>query len=314
MIKTSKKISSSDLRKKSGFQKHIVSQCYLLLIPEIVGLFLFTLYPMFWAAKKSWFYYTGIESMQKFIGWDNFIAVFKDVKYWSTWLTTLKFMFYKLPFELPLAMVIALILNKKLKGSGFFRSMYYLPNVISVAIIGLIFSNMFDYFGFVNAWLIKFGIIESEVSWMSTTYGAMTVLIIGAIWNTFGVNVMYFLAALSNVPEEMYEAAKLDGAGRFTVFFKITLPMMAPVLQTIILLALNGSLHTSDYILVTTNGAPGGTTFTVMSYIVNQFVPGFAANSVNIGYGCAMSLVTSFFMCLFAIFYMKLSKKMENVY
>ena len=90
--------------------------------------------------------------------------------------------------------------------------------------------------------------------------------------------------------------------------------MMAPVMQTVILLALNGSLHTSDYILVTTNGAPGGTTFTVMSYIVNQFVPGFAQNSVNLGYGCAMSLITSVIMCLFAIAYMKLSKRMENVY
>ena len=300
--------------KKSGFQKHTVTQCYILLLPEIIGLLLFTLYPMLWAVKKSWFFYTGTKTMQKFIGWDNFIGVFKDTAYWTTWLTTLKFMVYKLPFELPLAMVIALMLNKKIKGSGFFRSMYYLPNVISIAIIGLIFSNMFDYFGFINANLMKLGIIDTEISWLSTTRGAMTVLIIGAVWNTFGVNVMYFLAALSNVPEEMYEAAKLDGAGRFTVFFKITLPMMAPVLQTIILLALNGSLHTSDYILVTTNGAPGGTTFTVMSYIVSQFVPGFASNSVNIGYGCAMSLITSVFMCIFAIMYMKLSRKMENVY
>lgn len=312
MMKTSK--VKTNKSSAMGINAHKTTQCYLLLIPEIIGLLLFILYPMYWAAQKSWFYYTGIEATQKFVGWQNFIGVFKDTTYWNTWFTTIKFMIYKLPFELPLAMIIALILNKKLKGAGFFRSMYYLPNVISVAIIGLIFSNMFDYFGFVNAWLVKLGFIESEISWLSTTSGAMTVLIIGAIWNTFGVNVMYFIAALSNVPEEMYEAAKLDGAGKLTTFFKITLPMMAPVMQTVILLALNGSLHTSDYILVTTNGAPGGTTFTVMSYIVNQFVPGFAQNSVNLGYGCAMSLITSVIMCLFAIAYMKLSKRMENVY
>ena len=301
-------------KKSLGMNSQRTVQCYLLLAPEIIGILVFTLYPILWAAQKSWFYYTGVDALQRFVGWENFIGVFKDPQYWSTWLTTLKFMFYKLPIELPLAMIIALVLNQKLKGSGFFRSMYFMPNVISIAIIGLIFSNMFDYFGFINSWLMKFGIIESEISWMSSTGGAMTVLIIGAIWNTFGINVMYFIAALSNVPEEMYEAAKLEGAGNFTTFFKITLPMMAPVMQTIILLALNGSLHTSDYILVTTNGAPGGTTFTVMSYIVNQFVPGFAANDVNLGYGCAMSLVTSVFMCLFAVAYMKLSKRMENVY
>jgi len=289
-------------------------QCYMLLLPEIIGLLVFTLYPMLWTAKKAWFYYTGVTRTEHFVGFENFIGVFKDVQYWGTWLTTLKYMLYKLPFELPLAMIIALILNKRLKGSGFFRSMYYMPNIISVAIIGLIFTNMFDYFGFINAWLVKIGLIESEISWLSTTGGAMTVLTIGAIWNTFGVNVMYFLAALSNVPEEMYEAAELDGAGRFTVFFKITLPMMSPVMQTILLLALNGTLHTSDYILCTTNGAPGGTTYTVMSYIVSQFVPGFAGQSVNLGYGCAMSLVTSCLMCAFAVCYMKLSKRLENVY
>lgn len=308
-----------NMKKTSNFWGNKMSsqrtrQCYLLLSTEIIGLLLFTLYPMLWTAHKAWFYYTGVKSTQKFIGWENFVTVFKDKQYWSTWLTTIKFMLYKLPFELPIAMILALILNKKMKGSGFYRSMFYLPNVISVAIIGLIFTNMFDYFGFINAWLVRLNIIKTEVDWMSTTGGAMTVLVIGAIWNTFGVNVMYFLAALANIPEELYESASLDGAGKFTVFFKITLPLMAPVLQTIILLALNGSLHTSDYILVTTNGAPGGTTFTVMSYIVNQFVPGFASSDVNFGYGCAMSLVTSALMCAFAVAYMKLSKRMEETY
>lgn len=308
-----------NMKKTSNFWGNKMSsqrtrQCYLLLSTEIIGLLLFTLYPMLWTAQKAWFYYTGVKSTQKFIGWENFVTVFKDKQYWSTWLTTIKFMLYKLPFELPIAMILALILNKKMKGSGFYRSMFYLPNVISVAIIGLIFTNMFDYFGFINAWLVRLNIIKTEVDWMSTTGGAMTVLVIGAIWNTFGVNVMYFLAALANIPEELYESASLDGAGKFTVFFKITLPLMAPVLQTIILLALNGSLHTSDYILVTTNGAPGGMTFTVMSYIVNQFVPGFASSDVNFGYGCAMSLVTSALMCAFAVAYMKLSKRMEETY
>ena len=89
---------------------------------------------------------------------------------------------------------------------------------------------------------------------------------------------------------------------------------MAPVMQTIILLAINGTLHCNEYILVTTNGAPGGMTHTVMSYISKTFLPGFAEGDVNLGYGSAMSLVTSIFMCLFAILYSKLSRRMSSIY
>lgn len=173
---------------------------------------------------------------------------------------------------------------------------------------------MFDYFGFVNAWLIKAGLITKEIDWFSSTFNAMTALTVGSIWNSFGTNVIYFMAALSNIPEELYEATYIDGAGKMRTFFKITLPLMSPVLQTIILLAVNGTLQCNDYILVTTVGAPGGTTNTVMAHITNSFLPGFAKGDVNIGYGCAMSLVTSALMCCFAGLYMKLSQKMSNIY
>lgn len=119
---------------------------------------------------------------------------------------------------------------------------------------------------------------------------------------------------MQNVPEDVYESAYLDGASPWTVMWKITLPLIAPVAQTILLLAINGTLHTGEYILVTTNGAPGGGTYTVMSYVVGKFVPGFAGTGVNIGYGCAISLVTSAIMGIIAFGYLKLSKKMSEMY
>lgn len=288
-------------------------QCYVMIALPIIGFVVFIIYPYIWTAVKSWFYYTGNPAVTRFVGWNNFKDVAGDGVYWNSWLTSFKLTLYKLPIELPISLVLALILNN-LKGAGFFRTAFFLPSIISVAILGIIVTNMFDYFGFVNAWLIKAGLITKEIDWFSSTFNAMTALTVGSIWNSFGTNVIYFTAALSNIPEELYEAAYIDGAGKMRTFFKITLPLMSPVLQTIILLAVNGTRQCNDYILVTTAGAPGGTTNTVMAHITNSFLLGFAKGDVNIGYGCAMSLVTSALMCCFAGLYMKLSQKMSNIY
>ena len=207
-----------------------------------------------------------------------------------------------------------LAINRKLKGKGFFRTMYYMPCIIGAAIIGVMLTNLFDYFGFINAVLMKFGLIKEPIGWFSETKTAMMALVIGSVWNSFGINVLYFMAAMSNIPESLYESADLDGASGWVRFWKITLPMMAPVLQVILLLSINGTVHTCDYILTTTNGGPGGSTYTVMAYQVGKFVPGFADAVVNIGYGCAMAIVTSMIMVIVATIYLKLSKKMQSVY
>ena len=307
--------------KKREKKKHLSRRarktlsCYAILSPQIIGFLVFTLYPILWAASKAFYYYTGTPSATRFVGLDNFLKIFTiDSTYWRTWGNTLLFAFGKLPFELPFALLIALCLRKGLKGAGFFRAAFYLPCVISIAIVGLIFTNLVDYFGFINAWLMNLGIIDAPIEWFSNAWTARFALIIGSIWSSFGINVLYFISALSNVPEELYECAKLDGASRWTTFRKITLPMIAPVFSTILLLAINGTLQTSEYILATTKGAPAGATYTVMSYVVNRFVPGFAETNANVGYGCALSLVTAVLMGMIAVVYSKLTAKLQNIY
>ncbi len=298
---------------KRGRKKTL--QCYLIMSTQIIGFFVFSMYPLCWAAQKAWFFYSGTPSQTHFVGWDNFITIFtRDATYWTTWLTTIEFAIYKIPIELTLAMAIALCLHGKLKGAGFFRTMYYMPCIVSVAIVGLVFTNLFDYFGFINAWLIRLGLISKNIDWFASKATAMGGLVAGSIWNTFGTNVLYFIAALSNIPEEVYESAKLDGASGWTIFRKITIPLMGPILSTILLLSINGTLHTSDYILTFTNGAPHGSTFTVMAYQVSKFLPGFADAGVNIGYGCAMGIVSSLFFIAIALGYRKLSAKLQNMY
>ena len=290
------------------------TQCYLLISLQIIGFFVFTIYPIIWAISKSWFYYNGNDLETTFVGWQNFAIAFRDTRYWSTWAYTFKFAAYKISIEIPLALILAVLISRGRKGSNFFRSLCYLPHIISTAIVGVVISNMFDYFGILNKILTSVGFIDSPIDWFASKSTATAVLVSGSTWSTFGINVLYFCAALNNVPEVLYESAELDGAGKVRQFFSITLPMIAPVASTILLLSINGTLHVGEYILVTTGGGPAGTTNTVGSYLINSYVPGFADASVNIGYGCALSLITTIIYSTIAVIYTKSTKKLQNLY
>ena len=300
--------------KYSTEQKKHELQCYALIILQIIGFFVITVYPLLWAIRISFFSYNGIPSETVFVGLDNFKETFfHDAQYWSTWATTLKFTIMKLIVEIPLALIIAVVLNSKIKGKGLYRAIYFMPNLVGVVVVGIIFSNLFSYQGLINAWLAKIGV--DAVDWFGKSqFSALAVLALGSVWCSFGVNVLYFIAALSNVSMDMYEAAEIDGASKITQFFKITIPIISPIFATILLLAINGTLHVNEYIIAVTNGAPRGTTFTVMSYITSKFVPGFAEMNADIGYGCAMSFITSIMMCIFAAVYMKIKKKLTDIY
>lgn len=282
--------------------------CYLMLAIPIIGFLVFNVYPIIWSFKWSFYSYTDAESSAVFVGLRNFITVFHDKTYWNALLTTAEFTLIKVPLEMCLACILAMILTKRMKGSSAFRAIYYMPNVVSVAVIGVIFTNMFGYFGVINDLLQKIGVISKGIDWFSTKWSALWMLALVSIWNTFGVNVMYFLSALANVPEELYESASLDGANGWNKFIHITLPCIRPVLGVVILLALLGTLSTNEYILALTGGAPNGTTHTVMSYLTQQYVPGFAPEGdVQLGYGSAMSLVTTIIFAVVGILQQKIS-------
>lgn len=290
-------------------------QCYLLLGLPLIGFFLFTLYPILWAFAKSFYYYDQIPSHTLWVGFKNFGHIFtRNAEYWKSWLTTLEFTLWKLPFEVVLTLILAYFLSKRIKGASFIRGVYFMPTVISAVLCSVIFTNLFQYFGFFNDILIKIGAISEPIDWFANKWSAMIVLVSSSVWKNFGTNVLLFTAALTNVPEELYEAADIDGANAVEKFMNITVPMIAPVFQTILLLAINGTLHVGEFIVTMTNGAPGGATHTVGSYILVNYVPGFASGTVDIGYGAAVAIITSIIYGLVAFGYNKISAKLQNVY
>lgn len=297
-------------KKRKNRKRSNALYSYIMLSPQIFGFLVFSIYPMIWAMKQSFYFFNTIPSQTRFIGLENFKILFQDVNYWKSFGNTLLFAAMKIPVELSLALLLAVLLNAKFRGRGFFRAMFYLPHVVSTAIVALIFSNIFSYFGVVNSALTQWGVMNEPVDWFGTKMKAMWMLVAADTWKSLGVNVLYFLAALQNVPDDVYESAKLDGANPWIVFSKITLPMIAPVVKTIIMLSIVGTLGINELVVVLTNGAPSGSTFTVKSYIFSNYAPGMADVGVNVGYGCAMSLVTGILLAAITLTYKKLTKSM----
>ena len=300
-------------RLKQKWDKKEVISCYVMISLPIIGFFVFTLYPMLWAGRISFFSYDGIDSHTKYVGWENYKILFSSASYWRTWITNLVILVIKMPLEALLAFITAYILTEKTKFAGFYRTMYYLPAIIGAAIVALMFSNIFDYFGVINANLVKFGIIEKPINWFENTASSMAVIIITTLWMSFGTNVLYFIAALSNVSKEVNESAMIDGANGVTRMFKITLPMILPMMQVLMLLSINGILQLGEIVLLLTGGAPAGSTYTVQAYLMRYIVPGFGGTS-DLGYMSAASVVTSIICCIVAVVFNKSADKIKEKY
>lgn len=287
-----------------------------MILPMTIGFLLFSVYPIIWVIQWSLFNYNGF-SEPIFLGLENFIRVFtRDPSYWSALGNTFLIAGLKMLIEIPMALILAVVLNGKLRGSAMFRVVYFLPSVFSIAVVGLIFSILFSaYNGIVNAVLWETNLIGKNISWFGDKGHAMFVIILVSLWTTFGLNMIYFLMGLQNIPKALYECASIDGASPLRQFFSITLPLVAPILQLVLMLSVLGTMKMTDLILVLTNGGPGGTTEVVMTYIFKYFFAygDNAARDVQFGYASAMSVVTAVILGIVTLIYLRISRRMQSI-
>lgn len=300
------------MRKKRKRLNASSRQAMLMLAPMMIGFIIFTYFPIFYVLRYAFFEVRGLNST--WIGIENFVRLFtRDPAYWESLMNVLILAFGKLIVEIPLAMLLAVLLNKGLKGTGFFRATLFLPAIISVAITGLVFSLMFASFnGVINGFLQDLGWISEPINWFGNKWTALLVIGLASVWNGFGINMIFFLMALQSVPKELYECARCDGASGRKTFFSIVLPTIGPTFRVVVLMAIVASLKISDLILTTTNGQPAGKTEVVMTYVFKYFF-GQYGKKADIGYASAMSVVTGIFLAIVSLIYMKLSKKLDEV-
>lgn len=287
----------------------------MMILPQLMGFLIFGLYPIIWILRLAWFRWPGYGE-PVFVGFRQFVRIFdgSNPEYWLSVVNTLMLTFGKLSIELPLALVCAILLNRYfLKGRDFFRAVFFLPTIISPAILGLIFSFIFAaHKGILNSLLINIGAIESYINFWDTRSKGLMIVAVASIWQGFGINMIFFLSGLQSIPDYLYESARIDGASGWQQFTSITLPKLAPILQVVFMLAMVSTMKVADIVMVLTNGAPGGQTDVVMSYIYKRFFPagGFRA---QYGYSAAMGVVTAVIIGLMTILYLWATRKANSL-
>lgn len=310
---------NSRRKNKKGSLWHQIVQnkvAYFMLLPVLVGFVALTLYPNLWVASLSFFKYDGITTPE-FIGLENYVRAFtRDPGWWRAVLNTFVFAIGKLLIEMPLALLLAVMLNRKLKGSNLFRGILFLPNVTSTAVMAVVFSLLFAaYNGYFNNILLGLKLVDTPVNWLGTSPTAMIVCIVVSTWQSIGINTILFLAGLQGIPEDVYESGDLDGAVGWKRFRYITLPLLARMFQMILMLAIIGSMQIFDLMKVLTAGGPSGTTEVMMTKIYNYFFPpSYAGNVISqVGYGSALGVIASLIIGVVTVFYLFASKKMDDI-
>ncbi|ACJ76013.1 lactose transporter [Thermosipho africanus H17ap60334] len=273
------------------------------------GLLLFILYPIIYSLYLSTFSTRGY--LKHFVGLGNYKRLFQD----SNFLLSLKNIFIifiiQVPIMLFLALIFAFLLNNpKLKFRGFYRTALFLPAVTSLVAYSVVFKMMFSTQGLVNNILLSLHIIKEPIRWLLDPFWAKVTLIIAMTWRWTGYNMMFYLAGLQNIPLEIYEAAEIDGASKTVQFFKITIPLLKPIILFTTIMSTIGTLQLFDEpmnlaagVVTGSSVGPGNSLLTPSVYIYNvcfKYVP-------NFGYASAISYIIVLIAAILAIIQFKVA-------
>ncbi|MFN3134413.1 MAG: carbohydrate ABC transporter permease [Candidatus Kryptonium sp.] len=241
---------------------------YFMVLPYVVYFLTFVAYPLVFSFILI-FHRWNIATPMEFIGFKNFVRLFNDELFFKSLFNTLVFLSIHIPLQIFIALFFAQLLNQKIKMRGFFRSLYFLPVVVSGVVVTILWQQMYAYeTGLINQVLVKAGL--KRIPWLVSPEFAMPSIAVMATWKNVGLYIVIFLAGLQSIPRELYEVAEIDGASNFQKFFKITLPMLNPTVVLVVVLSTIGgfSLFIEPYIM--TGGGPMDSTLSAMLYIYNQ--------------------------------------------
>ena len=275
---------------------------WLFLAPASIMIAVMSFYPMIRAFIIS--LQTGAGANMRFADpiFSNYKRILADKVFQQSIVNTFLYLIIQVPIMLILAILLAQLLNNKdLKLRGFFRTCVFLPCATSLVSYSLIFRSMFATDGLINSVLMKMGILSTGYNFLGNSTSAKIVIIIALIWRWTGYNMVFYLSGMQNIEYSIYEAAKIDGASPLQTFFKITVPLLKPMILLTTITSTNGTLQLFDESLNLTNGGPGKSTMTMSHYIYNMsFV-----QSPNFGYAAAMSILILIMVAILALLQMK---------
>lgn len=263
---------------------------------------LFYFYPMVQALIMS--LQSGAGTNLTFVGFDNYARLFNDPTFITTVKNTVIYLIIQVPIMIILALFLSVLLNdKSLKLKGFFRTSIFLPCVTSLVAYSVIFKYLFGQEGIINIMLMKLSFISEPIQWLTDPFWAKITIIIAITWRWTGYNMIFYLSALQNVDQSIYEAAKIDGASAVQTFFKITIPMLKPIILFTSITSTIGTLQLFDEVMNITKGGPGNATMTISQYIYNlsfKYTPDF-------GYAATVSYAIVIMIVIFSIIQFKVA-------
>lgn len=273
-------------RKQVGLNARHNGAAFVFLAPWIVGVLFLTLGPILASFYLSLTSY-DMFSAPNWIGFDNYVKMFTaDRRYFQALKVTFTYVFLSVPLKLAFALAIAMLLNRGLKGLGFYRSIYYLPSLLGGSVaVAIMWRQVFAYDGIINQVLLKFGI--DGPSWITSPDYAIYTLVALAVWQ-FGSPMVIFLAGLKQIPQDVYDAAEVDGATPVRKFFSITLPLLTPIIFFNFVMQTIGAFQafTPAYIISGGKGGPADATLFYTLYLYEQ-----AFTNFQMGYASAMAWV-----------------------
>lgn len=299
---------ASKPKKKWNLKKNWVP--YALLAPAFVMIFAFLFYPMLTVFYYSFQNYDiSAPFYDGFAGIQNYVDIFTiDKLFWPSLFNSAKWVVSQVSLQLFFGLAIALILNQKFRGRGFVRAVVFVPWAISGVLTSVIWMLMYnEHMGVFNDILMRLGIIDKPVAFLASTTSAFIAVVIAELWRGIPFFAVTILASLQSIPEDMFEAARVDGASRFQQLIYITLPQLKRTIVLTTLLRSVWEFNNVDLLYNLTGGGPANSTTTYAMYIANT-----AVNGTNFGYGSALTIVAFVILSLAAGIYLKISKFEEE--
>lgn len=278
------------------------------LAPAVFFLVVFLLYPLVSSFELSLLDWNGLGSGERFVGMDNWVRLAQDALFWKALGNNLLLAFFSVLIQLPIALVLAVVLDEASKGSRVLKILYFLPLLMSSVALGVLFKNIYDpNFGPINAFLSAVHLDGLVRDWLGDPRYALGSVIMVVCWQNIPFYMVLFLAGLSSFPRELGEAARLDGATEKTIFWRIKLPHLQGTIRTGAMLAIVGSLRYFDLIFIMTDGGPEGASELMATYMFRTVFSSF-----QLGYGSTIASAMFIIVTIVASLAMRVTRRYET--
>ena len=278
------------------------------LVPAVFFLVIFLLYPLISSFQLSLLDWNGLGTGERFVGLDNWVRLAQDKLFWNAVRNNLALAFFSVLFQIPIALLLAVVLDEASKGSRILKILYFLPLLMSSVALGVVFKNIYDpNFGPINAFLSAVHLDGLVRDWLGDPRYALGSVIAVVCWQNIPFYMVLFLAGLSSFPRELGEAARLDGASESTIFWRIKLPHLQGTVRTGAMLAIVGSLRYFDLIFIMTDGGPEGASELMATYMFRTVFSSF-----QLGYGSTIASAMFIIVTIVASLTMRVTRRYET--